>query len=129
MDKGDIEMGRFVIKSTVNNEFMFNLIAENNEVIATSQTYKSVDNAKVGIESVKVNACASVEDKTANAAALPCPKFEIFNDAEGKFRFHLMASNGEIVAASQGYTTKENCQKGIASVKSNAPKAEVVKEC
>ena len=39
-------MGRFVIKTTVNNEFMFNLLADNNEVIATSQTYKSVENAK-----------------------------------------------------------------------------------
>jgi len=122
-------MGRFVIKATVNNEFMFNLLADNNEVIATSQTYKSVENAKIGIDSVKANANASVEDKTAKAAELPCPKFEIFNDVEGKFRFHLKASNGEIVAASQGYTTKENCQKGIASVKNNAPKADVVTEC
>lgn len=122
-------MGRFVIKETVNNEFMFNLIADNNEVIATSQTYKSVENAKIGIDSVKANANASVEDKTAEATELSCPKFEIFNDVEGKFRFHLKASNGEIVAASQGYTTKESCKVGISSVKNNAPKADVVKEC
>jgi len=123
-------MGRFVIKATSNDEFMFNLIADNNQVIASSQVYKSVENAKIGIESVKNNAKAAVEDKTvAGAAELPCPKFEIFKDAEDKFRFRLVASNGEIIGASQGYTTKEHCQKGIDSVKANAPAAEIVKEC
>jgi len=123
-------MGRFVIKSTANDEFMFNLIADNNEVIATSQVYKSVENAKIGIESVKTNCCAAIEDKTvADAAELPCPKYEIFKDAADEFRFHLVASNGMIISASQSYTTKENCKKGIESVKNNASKAEVVKEC
>ena len=121
-------MGYFIVKPTSNDGFMFNLVADNNEVIATSQTYKSAENAKIGIESIKANCGSDIEDKTVPGyAELPCPKFEVFKDVEGKFRFHLIASNGEIIAASQGYTTKESCQKGIASVKSNAPKADIVK--
>ncbi|RZL75091.1 MAG: DUF1508 domain-containing protein [Rhodococcus sp. (in: high G+C Gram-positive bacteria)] len=50
-------------------------------------------------------------------------KFELFKDAAGKFRFHLKAANGEIIAASQGYTSKAAAQTGIASIKDNAPSA------
>ncbi len=53
-------------------------------------------------------------------------KFEISKDKSGKFRFHLKAANGEIIAASQGYETKESAHKGIESVKTNAPGAKVV---
>lgn len=50
------------------------------------------------------------------------PRFQIFKDAKGEFRFRLKAKNGEIILrSSEGYTTKQNCQKGIASVKTNAP--------
>ncbi|QSE86579.1 YegP family protein [Rhodococcus koreensis] len=47
-------------------------------------------------------------------------KFELFKDAAGKFRFHLKAANGDIIAASQGYTSKAAAQTGIASIKDNA---------
>ncbi|QHE73625.1 YegP family protein [Rhodococcus sp. WAY2] len=50
-------------------------------------------------------------------------KFELFKDAAGKFRFHLKAANGEIIAASQGYTSKAAAQTGIASIKDNAGSA------
>lgn len=53
-------------------------------------------------------------------------KFEISKDKAGKFQFHLKAANGEIIAASQGYETKENAAKGIESVKTNAASAAVV---
>ncbi len=49
------------------------------------------------------------------------PKFEIFKDKNGKFRFRLKAPNGEIIATSEAYETKQGCEKGIASVKENAP--------
>jgi hypothetical protein len=64
--------------------------------------------------------------KTQNegSAKLAGERFEIFKDAVGKFRFRLRAQNGEIIAESQGYESKEGCQKGIASVKENASKAE-----
>ena len=51
------------------------------------------------------------------------PKFEIFKDKNGKFRFRLKAPNGEIIATSEVYETKQGCENGIASVQENAPKA------
>ena len=53
-------------------------------------------------------------------------KFEISKDKAGKFRWHLKAANGEIIAASQGYDTKGSAEKGIESIKTNAPGAKVV---
>lgn len=50
-------------------------------------------------------------------------KFELFKDTVGQFRFHLKAANGEIIAASQGYTSKAAAQNGIASIKANAATA------
>lgn len=50
------------------------------------------------------------------------PKFEIFKDTKGEFRFRLKAKNGEpVLHSSEGYSTKQGCQNGIASVKANAP--------
>jgi len=48
------------------------------------------------------------------------PKFEIFKGHNDHFYFHLKAGNGEIVLASQGYTQKVNCQKGMHSVEENS---------
>jgi uncharacterized protein len=53
-------------------------------------------------------------------------KFEITTDKSGKYRFHLKAANGEIIAASQAYDTKAGAEKGIESIKTNAPSATVV---
>lgn len=47
-------------------------------------------------------------------------KFEIFNDKRDEFRFRLKAGNGQIILASEGYTTKSSCTNGIESVKKNA---------
>ena len=53
-------------------------------------------------------------------------KFEISKDKAGKFRFHLKAANGEIIAASQAYEKKANAEKGIEAVKKAAAGATVV---
>ncbi len=52
-------------------------------------------------------------------------KFELFKDKNGEIRWHLKAANGEIVASSQGYKTRDAAEKGIASVINNARDAEV----
>ncbi len=52
-------------------------------------------------------------------------KFEIYTDKKGEFRFRLKAANGEIIAVSEGYTSKSSCLNGIESVKKNAPIAEI----
>ncbi len=52
--------------------------------------------------------------------------FEIIRDSAGKFRFHLKATNGQIIAVSQAYGAKESAITGIDSIKKNAPIAKIV---
>ena len=122
-------MGKFVIR-TVNSGIKFDLKAGNGEVIATSEVYESKAGCLNGIESVKKNAAvANVEDQTVeNFETVVHPKFEMYTDKAGEYRFRLKARNGEIIAVSEGYTSKAGCENGIASVKKNAPEAEVVEE-
>jgi len=54
---------------------------------------------------------------------MPEPRFEIYKDAAGKFRFRLRAANNEIIAVSEAYESKSGCMNGVESVKTNAPKA------
>ena len=122
-------MGKFVVKATKTG-FVFNLKAGNGEVIAVSEVYTTESACMKGIESVKKNApIAKLEDQTvADFAAVTNPKFEVYTDKAGEFRFRLRAANGEIIAVGEGYTTKANCKNGIASIGRNAPDAEVVEE-
>jgi uncharacterized protein YegP (UPF0339 family) len=53
-------------------------------------------------------------------------KFEIFLDRKKQYRFHLKASNGETIAASQAYDTKAACLKGIKSIQKSAPAAAII---
>ncbi len=120
-------MGKFVIKSGASG-FSFNLVAGNGEVIGTSETYTGKPGCKNGIESVRKNsAIAKVEDQTADGKESN-PKFEIFQDKKGEFRFRLKATNGEKILASEGYKTKDSCKNGIESVRKNAADASIVEE-
>lgn len=47
-------------------------------------------------------------------------KFEIILRKNNEYQFNLKASNGQVILSSEGYTTKENCKRGIQSVKINA---------
>lgn len=53
-------------------------------------------------------------------------KFEWYTDKAGKFRFRLKAGNGQVIAVSEGYDSKDSCMNGIESVKKNAPIANIV---
>ena len=120
-----VSMGRFEIKPTSDKRFMFNLIANNNQVICTSQTYASEDNCLKGVESVRNNCLSKIEDRTVEDDVVKNPKYEVYLDESGRYRFRLKASNGEIIAASQGYVSKKGCLKGIRSVMAHAPDATV----
>ncbi len=122
-------MGKFVVKTTASG-VKFNLLAGNGQVIATSEVYKSEASCLKGIESVKKNAAiANLEDQTAEPiVAATCPKFEMYTDKAGEYRFRLKARNGEIIATSEGYSAKAGCENGIESVRKNATDAEIVKE-
>ena len=52
-------------------------------------------------------------------------KFELYKDRAGKYRFRLKASNGQVIAASEGYNRKTSALNGIESIRKNAPKAPV----
>lgn len=47
-------------------------------------------------------------------------KFIITKRKNGEIQFNLTGGNGQIILASEGYTTKANCEKGIESVKRNS---------
>ena len=121
-------MGKFVVKQT-NTGIKFDLKAGNGEVIATSEVYTTEAACMNGIQSVK-NCCAGeIEDQTVEeVVAVKHPKFEVYLDKAGEYRFRLKARNGEIIAVSEGYKAKAGCLNGIESVKKNAPDADTVKE-
>lgn len=120
-------MGKFVIKET-NTGVKFDLKAGNGEVIATSEVYTTEAACRNGIESVQKNApVAAVENQTVEGfAAEKHPKFEVYADKAGEFRFRLKATNGQVIAVSEGYKALASCMNGIESVKKNAVDAEIV---
>ena len=122
-------MGKFIIRKT-NTGVKFDLKATNGQVIATSEVYASAAACKKGIESVAKNApVAAVEDQTKEGFATEKhPKFEIYKDKAGEFRFRLKATNGQVIATGEGYTTHANCINGVESVKKNAVDAEIIEE-
>ena len=122
-------MGKFVIRET-STGVKFDLKAGNGEVIATSEVYTTEAACRNGIESVMKNApVAAVEDQTVEGyAAEKHPKFEVYEDKGGEFRFRLKATNGQVIAVSEGYKAKASCLNGIESVKKNAVDADVVEE-
>ena len=67
-------------------------------------------------ESEEVSEDAPVVEKPTSRAG----SFEIYMDANGKYRFRMKAANGQTIAVSQAYKKKESCLKGIESVRKNA---------
>ena len=122
-------MGKFEILQTKTG-VKFNLKAGNGEVIASSQVYKAERYCRKGIASVIANAPkAAVEDQTVEGFKVAKhPKFEIYKDKAGEFRFRLKATNGQIIAVSEGYKAMASCMNGIESVKKNAVDAKIVAE-
>ena len=121
-------MGKFVIRETKTG-IKFDLKAGNGEVIATSEVYNSEKSCRGGIASVQKNApVAAVENQTVEGYTVEKhPKFEVYTDKAGEFRFRLKATNGQIIAVSEGYKAIASCMNGIESVKKNAVDSPVVK--
>ena len=122
-------MSRFVIRR-VPSGFKFDLKAANGQVVLTSEVYATENACHNGIRSIGKNAPgAKLEDQTENGyKTLTHPKFELYEDKGGGFRFRLKARNGEIIGVSESYTAKINCLNGIESVKKNALDAEIMEE-
>jgi len=119
-------MCRFVIRAVAAG-YKFDLYAANGESIATSEVYDTLAACRKGIESVRKNAPgAKLEDRTEpDFPRASNPKFELYEDKAGAFRFRLKARNGKIVAVSESYVSRAGCEKGIESVRLNAAVAEI----
>ncbi|MBR2984918.1 MAG: DUF1508 domain-containing protein [Clostridia bacterium] len=129
-------MGTFIIKKTPTGAFNFSLLAANKEKIAvSSQVYTTKAACKKGIASIGVNAAkcienGKIEDNTLKAPeAKTNPKFEIYFDKAGLYRYRLFAPNGESIAICEsGYKSKSGCMNGIKSVAINAVDPEIIDE-
>jgi len=107
---------KYQVYKDVAGKHRFRLRAANNKIVAVSEAYESKAACMNGLKSVKTNCNSHVEDKTVEMEKLINPKYEVFMDTDSKFRFHLKASNGEIIAASEGYETKQGVLNGIEAV-------------
>ena len=113
-------MGKFVIRK-VQSGVKFDLFAVNGEKIATSEVYDTLSACRKGMESMiknveKAHFCDLTQGETAAN-----PRFEIYQDRAGEFRFRLRARNGKVIASSEGYSGKAGCLAGVESVRQNAP--------
>ncbi|MGQ1888891.1 YegP family protein [Thermophagus sp. OGC60D27] len=106
-------MGKYAMKTAKNGQFMFNLKADNGEIILTSETYTSKAGCENGINSVKENSSVDTryERKVTN---------------QQKPYFVLKASNGQIIGKSEYYSSNSAMENGIRSVKKNGPISSVV---
>ena len=105
-------MGKFVISRRKNGEYQFNLLANNGEVILTSEGYTTKTSCKAGIKSVMTN--SAIEGR-----------FEKKVAKNGKPHFNLKARNAKVIGTSEMYESEKTRDNGIASVMKNAPSAKV----
>lgn len=123
--------GKFVYYKTQKGNYNFRLKAPNNETIAVCENvYNDLRSCKLGIESVrKFGIVDKIEDQTLAKGyeVLTNPKFELYLDKQGKFRYRLRANNGNLICISEeGYASKASCKAGIISVGKWAPEAEIL---
>ena len=52
-------------------------------------------------------------------------KFVLESSPGGTYHFNLLAGNGEVIATSETYQSKDAAQNGIAAVRETAPTAEL----
>lgn len=123
-------MGKYAVRQ-VKTGVKFNLKAGNGEIIAVSEVYTTKNACLNGIDSIRRNApIAALENQTTEGyETAKNPKFQVYKDKAGEFRFRLTAQNGEIIAAaSEGYKRLDSCLNGIDSVRRNADSPVVEEE-
>lgn len=126
----DTANGKWDIRRAKDGRYFFSLYASNHSVIAYSQVYSSTTAVSTGINSVIANAPkCEIEDTTLKKpVSIPCPKWEIYLDKAGEYRFRLYAPNGLIVChSSHGYASKGGCKGGIESIKRFSADAKIDK--
>lgn len=119
--------GKFVIVKTPKGFFRFSLLAANHQKVLTSQNYATLSNCKAGIEAIKKNAGSEIEDQTLQKPQeKKFPKYQVYFDKAGMYRYRLLASNGQNIAvAEDGYSTKQGCLNGIDAISRAAKDADI----
>lgn len=118
-------MGKFVIRRTQAG-FQFNLYAANGELIGISEVYSSRAACVKGMQGViKCARTAAPADLSAEGTPPANPRFEMFRDRAGRYRFRLRARNGKVILSSQGYSSRRACENGVESVRKNTPDSTV----
>lgn len=129
-ESSSTENGKWDIRKAKDGRYFFSLYASNHTVIAYSQIYSSSSAVMTGINSVIANAPkCEIEDTTLKKViSLPYPKWEIYLDKAGEYRFRLYAHNGLVIChSSHGYSTKSGCKGGIDSIRRFCVEARVNK--
>ena len=121
-------MCKFIIKQT-NLGYVFEFQVSEKEIIDSFEVYSNRKSCLLDVQSVRRNvSVAKIEDQTKrNFEAITNPKFEVYLDEAGEFRFRLRARNNEIIFVSEGYKAKKSCMKGIYSIVKSAPEASIEK--
>lgn len=123
---------KFVYRKTDKGNYVYKLYSSNYRVIAIGgEPYSSLAAMKTGINSIIRNAAdAPVEDQTLKKVVeQKCPKWEIYLDAKGEYRFRLKASNGNIVCiTNDGYLSKPACKNGMQAIAKAAVNADIVQD-
>ncbi len=119
--------GKIIITKTPKGFFRFSLKASNHQTVLTSQNYSTLRTCKDGIDAIKKNALAHIEDLTLKEVKkMKFPKYEVYIDKAGLYRYRLLAANGQNIAiVEEGYTTKSGCLNGINAVSRAAVDAAV----
>ena len=110
---------KYQVYKDVGGKYRFRLRAANNKIVVVSEAYESKSGCNNGVKSVQKNCQSQIEDKTIEGERLPNPKYELFVDANLKFRFNLIAANGQIIGSSEAYNSIQGCKKGIEAVKNS----------
>jgi large conductance mechanosensitive channel protein len=117
MNFGGSGLSRFEVYKDYAGKYRFRFKAENNRIVAVGEAYEKHASCINGIKSIKKNCKVAIEDQTIeDSKKLPNPKYEVYKDAANKFRFRLKAGNGQIIAESEGYETKDACLNGVEVV-------------
>lgn len=104
--------GKFEIYKDSAGEFRFRLKAANGQNILASEGYTAKANCENGIDSVKTNSPYDFQ-------------YERKETSAGKYMFNLKAMNHQVIGTSQSYESSASRDKGIESVKTNAPNAPI----
>jgi len=101
---------QYILRKSRDNQFYFNLTAENNEIILTSETYLSKDGAMRGIQSVRTNSPLD-------------SRYSRDTSSDGRYYFRLKAANNETIGTSETYNTEQARENGVQAVKRVGPTA------